>query len=140
MFLALRKQSQKDQNFNYPFLLSDFEARLDYTEEEGKGGREDRQVGKNITANVDEEVEKLEPSSIAGGNTNRCSCVGSMEQFLKLVKCYLRSCPFYQAHSQNGTLSTESLCQYIHSTNISIKLSTPPTCPKRQGTESPSLL
>lgn len=46
MFLALRKQSQEDQNFNYPFLLSDFEARLDYTEEEGKGEREGGQVGR----------------------------------------------------------------------------------------------
>ena len=39
MLLAFKKQSQEDQKFNFPLLLSDFEARLDYTEEEG-GGRE----------------------------------------------------------------------------------------------------
>jgi hypothetical protein len=43
MLLAFKKQSQEDQKFNFPLLLSDFEARLDYTEEEG-GGREDRRA------------------------------------------------------------------------------------------------
>lgn len=44
--------------------------------EEGKEGRrkeEGERAGKSdITANVGEEAEKLEPSSIAGGNANRC--------------------------------------------------------------------
>lgn len=48
---------------------------------------EDRQASENeISANVEEEAEELEPSSIAGGNANRCSSVGSIGQFLKEVK------------------------------------------------------
>lgn len=51
IFLALGKQRQEDQKFNYPLLLSDFEVRLDYTEggdeEEGEGGREGGQASKN---------------------------------------------------------------------------------------------
>lgn len=79
IFSALGKQRQEDQKFNYPLLLSDFEARLDYVEGRGReGGREDRQASKNeISANVEEEAEELEPSSIAGGNANRCSSVGN---------------------------------------------------------------
>lgn len=101
IFLALGKQRQEDQKFNYPLLLSDFEVRLDYTEggdeEEGEGGREGGQASKqerDITASV-EEAEKLEPPSIAGGNADRCSSVGNIGRFLKEVRSYLRSCPFY---------------------------------------------
>lgn len=100
IFSALEKQRQEDQKFNYPLLLGDCEARLDYVErrdEEGEGGEEGGQASEqeDVTANVEEEAEKLEPSSIAGGNANRCSSVGNIGQFLKEVKSYLRSCPFY---------------------------------------------
>lgn len=68
------------------------------TEEEEEGGREGGQASKqerDITASVEEAAEKLEPSSIAGGNANRCSSVGNIGQFLKEVRSYLRSCLFY---------------------------------------------
>lgn len=61
-------------------------------------GREGGQASKqerDITASVEEEAEKLEPSSIAGGNVNRCSSVGNIGRFLKEVRSYLRSGPFY---------------------------------------------
>lgn len=60
-------------------------------EEGGRTGKQERA----ITASVEEEAEKLEPSSIAGGNADRCSSVGNIGQFLKEVRSYLRSCPFY---------------------------------------------
>lgn len=53
---------------------------------EREGGREGGQASKqerDITASVEEEAEKLEPSSIVGGNADRCSSVGNIGRFLK---------------------------------------------------------
>lgn len=64
------------------------------------GGRDGRRAGRT----GGQARLRREPFSIAGGNANSCSSVGNPGQFLKEVKSHLS--PFYQAHSQNETLST----------------------------------